>query len=571
VIYIGKAASLKKRVASYFQTSRKKDTKTEMMVSQIAEIDFNVTANETEALLLEDNPIKHYQPFYNSLLKDDKSYPYLALTLKDEFPRLVITRNLKIPGARYYGPYTRARALRQTVDVLRKLFPLRTCYHSQPGRKSGSPCLYFEIGRCLAPCAGKTSSERYRQAVKELVEFLEGRGEKTLRKMENLMRQAAERQEYERAALYRDRLREARTLLEKQQVVSLSRENFDVIAVYKEGERGYLKVFFVRQGRLLGSRGYFFTDLAQSLDSLIVQFYLEHEAPGKIVLAEPLAEKEKIEETLSSLYSRKVKFIVPRGGAKKELLKMAEENAVYSFKIAALKGKTPAEFIKETLEELKRVLNLSRAPYRIECFDVSNLKGLEAVGSMVVFEDARPKRKDYRRFKIKEVAGANDYLMMKEVLQRRLKNLKEEKDKFQLEPDLILVDGGMPQLKAAKEALEELGLSIPFIALAKKEELVYRPGESSPLRLPRSSLALQLLQRIRDESHRFALSYHRQLRDKKFSRSFLENISGVGKKRASKLLEVFESAEGVSKASLDELKSVLPERVAEAVYEYFRS
>ncbi len=571
IIYVGKAASLKKRVASYFQSANKKEPKLKLMVSRVAEVEFNVTSNETEALLLENNLIKHYQPFYNSLLKDDKSYPYLALTLDDDFPRLLITRNLKIKGAYYFGPYTRAKALRQTVDVLRRIFPLRTCYHSEPGRKTGSPCLYYAIGKCLAPCAGKVTSKKYRKNVQELIEFLEGKGEKVLKKLESLMYKAAEKREYEKAALYRDRLKAAQSLLERQKVVSLKRENFDVIGIYVEGERGYLKVLFVRHGRLVGGRGYWFNKGFEGLEEVILRFYLENEPPQKIYYSSFLDKPKELEKELSGIYSLSLKLRVPRGGNKRELLKLAEENAFYSFRMSLLKGKTSAEIIKATLEELQEKLSLPNPPYRIECFDISNLRGLEPVGSMVVFEDARPKRKDYRRFKIKEVVGINDYLMMREVLVRRLRNLKEEKTKFETRPDLIVVDGGIPQLKAARDAFEEIGVEIPVIALAKKEELIFTPFSKKPFNLPASSPALQLLQRLRDESHRFALSYHRKLRDRQFSQSFLEEIPGVGRKRAQKLLEKFESAEGVSKAKLDELKLVVPVKVAEKVYDYFRS
>lgn len=571
VIYIGKASSLKKRVATYFHSVDSKDPKLKLMVSRITEVEFNVTTNETEALLLENNLIKHYQPFYNSLLKDDKSYPYLAITLDDEFPRLLITRNLKMKEAHYFGPYTRAKALRQTVDVLRRIFPLRTCYHSEPGRKTGSPCLYYAIGKCLAPCAGKVTSKKYRKYVQELIEFLEGKGEKVLRKLESLMVKAAEKLEYERAALYRDRLKAAQTLLEKQKVVSLRKENFDVIGVYNEEERGYLKVLFVRYGRLIGGRGYYFNLSFEGLDEVVLRFYLENEPPPKIYYSFLLNNPKELERKLSALYSRSLKLRMPRGGSKKELLKLAEENAFHSFRMALLRGKTSAEIVKVILEELQAKFGLPKPPYRIECFDISNLRGLEPVGSMVVFEDARPKRKDYRRFKIEGVEGVNDYLMMKEVLVRRLRNLKEKKARFETQPDLLVVDGGMPQLKAATEALEQMEMKIPVIALAKKEELIFTPSSKKPVDLPNSSLVLQLLQRLRDESHRFALSYHRKLRDRHFSQSFLEEIPGVGRKRAQELLEKFGSAEGVSKAKLDELKLVVPVKVAEKVYDYFRS
>jgi excinuclease ABC subunit C len=574
ILYVGKARSLKRRVASYFHRGNSLDPKHRLLLSRVEDVDFNVTDSEAEALLLECNLIKRFKPPFNVMLRDDKSYPYLAITLGDDFPRVAVTRNLQIEGAKYFGPYTKAKALRRTLDTLRRIFPLRTCRGKNPGRRSGSPCLYHSIGKCLAPCSGGVSKDEYRKVVNELLDFMGGKGEKIIGRLKREMEEASEILHFEKAALLRDKIKAASSILEKQKVVSLKRSNFDVVGIYRDESDVYFRVFFVREGKLIGSRGFLLKEAGEdALLQFLTQYYSSSEfIPSRIYVPEEFYGMEEVESLLSKLKGGIVKIHIPRRGKKFELLKMANANALYSYQLLQVKGKVAPQIINEVLEELQRRLGLSYPPYRIECFDVSNLSGSDAVGAMVVFEDGKPTRKDYRRFKIKGVDKSDDFAMMREVIERRLKRLQESDEKFKKKPDLIVVDGGKPQLKAALEALKERNLleKIPVIALAKKEEKIYLPEKESPLLFPRASLALKLLQSIRDESHRFAITYHRRLRDAKFSRSLLEDIKGVGKKRTQKLLKSFGNAEEVAKASLSDLEKVLPKSVAKKVYDFFR-
>ncbi len=574
VLYVGKARSLRKRVASYFHRGGSLDPKHRLLLSRVRDVDFNVTDSEAEALLLECNLIKRFKPPFNVMLRDDKSYPYLAVTLGDDFPRVMVTRNLQIEGAKFFGPYTRAKALRKTLDTLRRIFPLRTCRGRSPGRRSGSPCLYFSIGKCLAPCRGEISREKYRKVVNELLDFMGGRGEKIIERLEREMKKASQNLHFEKAALLRDKIKAASSILEKQKVVSLRKSNFDVVGIYRDESDVYFRVFFVREGKLIGSRGFLIEEADEDvLSQFLVQYYSSQElAPSQIYVPEEFEERKEVESLLAKVRGKSVRIYVPKRGEKAELLKMANANALYSYQLLQLKGKTAPQVITEVLEELQRRLGLPQPPYRIECFDVSNLRGKNAVGAMVVFEDGKPKRKDYRRFKIKGVERSNDFEMMKEVVMRRLRRLQESDEKFKKKPDLIVVDGGKPQLTAALEALKEEKLlnEIPVIALAKREEKIYLPEKGEPIVFPRASLAFKLLQNVRDESHRFAITYHRNLRDVKFSRSLLEDIEGVGRKRAQKLLKRFGNAEEVAKASLSHLREVLPQNIAEKVYDFFR-
>ncbi len=574
VLYVGKAGSLKKRVSSYFSSPSRLTFKQQVMLEKAEQLDFYVTDSEVEALLLENNLIKEHRPPYNVMLRDDKSYPYLAVTLGDEYPRVTVTRRLHIDGAKYFGPFTKAKALRQTLDVLRRLFPLRTCRRKEPGRSSGSPCLYFEIGKCLAPCTGRVSPETYRAVVKELCDFLEGGADKVLLKLEKEMKDAANNLNFEKAALLRDKLTVAKQVVQRQKMVTLSRADFDLVGFYQEDELIYFKVFLVRKGRLVGSRGVILEGVEDGfLEEFLKRFYVENPVPPAIYLPKPVTEEELIKSFLEKKRGGKVRLVVPRSGQRRELLEMTQRNAVYAYRTYKLRGKAPAQIASEVIEQLQQRLGLSKLPYRIECFDVSNLRGAKAVASMVVFEDARPKKRDYRRFRIKEVLTQDDFQMMKEAVSRRLKRLQEGEDKWGQKPDLIVVDGGKPQLKAALEALEETGLAgeIPVVALAKREEELYLPNRREPVRWPLASLSLRLLQHLRDESHRFALAYHRKLRDKEFSRSYLEEVPGVGRRRAQLLLNTFGSAKGVGEASLKDLKKVLPSSVAVKVYDFFRS
>lgn len=574
VLYVGKASSLKKRVGSYFAWSSHLTLRQQVMLEKAVQIDFYVTDSEVEALLLENNLIKEHRPPYNVMLRDDKSYPYLAVTLGDEYPRVTVTRRLHIEGAKYFGPFTRAKALRQTLGVLRRIFPLRTCHRQEPGRSSGSPCLYFEIGKCLAPCTGQVSLEAYRAVVKELCDFMEGEADKVLTKLEKEMKEAATSLNFEKAALLRDKLTAAKQVAQRQKMVTASRADFDLVGFYQEDEVVYFKVFLVRKGCLIGSRGVILEGVEDSfLEEFLKRFYVENSVPPAIYLSKPVAEEALLQSFLEKQRGGKVRLVVPRSGQRRELLEMTQCNAAYAYRSYKLRGKVPAQVATEVLEQLQKKLGLAKLPYRIECFDVSNLKGTKAVASLVVFEDARPKKQGYRRFRIKEVQTQDDFQMMKEAVLRRLRRLQEGDEKWGQKPDLILVDGGKPQLKAALEALEETGLvgEIPVVALAKREERLFLPNQDNPLQLPLASLPLRLLQYLRDESHRFSLTYHRNLRDKEFSRSYLEEVPGVGRRRVQLLLNAFGSARGVGEASLKDLEKVVPSSVAVKVYDFFRS
>lgn len=574
VLYVGKASSLKKRVSSYFTSSTHLTLKQQVMLGKAKQIDFYVTDSEVEALLLENNLIKEHHPPYNVMLRDDKSYPYLAVTLGDKFPRVTVTRRLHIEGAKYFGPFTRAKALRQSLDVLRRIFPLRTCRRREPGRPSGSPCLYYEIGKCLAPCTGQVSPEVYRAVVKELCDFMEGGAEKVLMKLEKEMKKAAASLNFEKAALLRDKLTAAKQVVQRQKIVTASRADFDLVGFYQEDDVVYFKVFRVRKGRLVGSRGVIMEGVEGGfLEEFLKHFYIENPVPPAIYLPEPVAEEALLQSFMEKQRGGKVRLVVPRSGQRRELLEMTQRNAAYAYRSYRLRGKAPAQIVTEILEQLQQKLGLSEPPYRIECFDVSNLRGTRAVASLVVFEDARPRKKDYRRFRIKGTQTQDDFQMMKEAVLRRLRKLRQGDEKWGRKPDLIVVDGGKPQLKAALEALEETGFlgEIPVVALAKREEELFLPNHRDSLRLPLASLSLKLLQHLRDESHRFALAYHRKLRDKEFSRSYLEEVPGVGRRRVQQLLDTFGSAKGVGEASLKDLEKVVPSSVAVKIYEFFRS
>ncbi|MDP3013832.1 MAG: excinuclease ABC subunit UvrC [Candidatus Subteraquimicrobiales bacterium] len=518
VLYVGKASSLRERVSSYFKKTLSLTPKQRAMVSKVVDLDFLVVKKETEALLLESNLIKEHHPYYNVLLRDDKSYPYLAITLADPFPRAIVTRDLTIKGAKYYGPYTKTAALRLTLDALRKIFPSRACKGIKPGKSGGMPCLNYHINKCLAPCIGKVSQEEYRKIIDEICRFMGGRGESVIKNLEKEMAKAAKSLEFEKAALYRDKIKAAGHILEKQIVISTDKANRDVVGVCEADSEAYSKIIFVRHGKLIGSRGFILKQPVseETLFSLLERYYSEvDDIPSEILLPFKISEKELLKKFLEEKKEHKVSIVTPKRGQKVSLLKLANENARQSYFFYKFKSKLLPQVQSEVLNDLKEKLNLTTVPFRIECFDISTLRGKESVGSMVVFEDGKPLKRDYRHFKIKRVAGMDDFAMMKEVINRRLVHLEEKDEKFGERPDLILVDGGKPQLSAAIQALEERRIrDIHLAALAKKEEVVFLPKKEEALYLARGSLALRLLQAIRDEAHRFALAYHDKLRRK---------------------------------------------------------
>ena len=577
VLYVGKASSLRDRVRSYFQAERNLPYKVRRLVREIADLEVIETASAAEALILEDALIKKHRPRFNVRLRDDKRYPYLKIT-KERFPRVQVVRRRGEDGARYFGPYTSSKSMRRVLKLAHKLFPIRTCNLDLDARRLDRPCLLYHIGRCSGPCAGLVSEEEYRRYVEGAALLFQGRVDEVIETLKEEMAQAAAEERFEHAAHLRDQVRALERIRERQVVALPEPVDLDAIGIAVEGERGYGMVLIVRGGRLIGREGFALklpaeTSPAEALEEFLDQYYTRATAfPQEVLLPEEIEDAEGLSLYLSGRRGGKVRVHVPRRGERRELVEMAQRNAQLSLKRAAAE-ELPEE---EVLEELAEALGLSVRPWRIEAFDISNLKGQEATGSMVVFVGGCPRRDAYRRFRVRISGKPNDYAMMYEVLSRRLSHGLAElsdpavaKGRFSDLPDLILVDGGKGQLSVALRALEEHGLTgIEVAALAKREELVYVPGRAEPIRLPRDSPALKLLQRIRDEAHRFAIEYHRRLRGRRALASLLDSVEGIGPKRRDLLLRRFGSLEGLRQASLEELLSVpgLPRAVAERLY-----
>lgn len=538
ILYIGKATVLADRVRTYFQKGSDHTAKTNLMLNQVADLETIVTRSELEALILESNLIKRHRPRFNVVLRDDKQYPYLRLPVKENFPRLTIVRKVQKDGALYYGPYTPAGALRETLKVIRKVFPLATCEIEIDG-KAERACIEFEIKRCMAPCIGNQTSEEYHHIVKQVRMFLEGRDTELLDTLRAEMRAAAEHEQFEEAARLRDRIFKIERTLEKQRVAQTSFTDQDVIGLARQGTAVDLQMLFVRGGLLIGRKDFFWSDVGDASDeelvrSAIEQFYNKDGLPPKeLLVPSPLSEAALIEAWLSEKKGEAVRVVAPERGTKHQLLLLAEENAG-AMVADHLRSK---ETDRRATEELKRLLRLDRAPRRIEGFDISNTMGDQSVASLVVWEDGQAKKSDYRRFRIKTVTGANDFASMQEVVVRRY----GEAENLPL-PDLVLIDGGLGQLAAAMEGLRQVGRAgLPIIGLAKargeKEERIFVPGRKNPILLAPSSPATHLLQRIRDEAHRFAITYHRKLRGKALVSSRLDAIIGVGEIRRQRLLK----------------------------------
>ena len=550
-LYIGKALSLRKRVPSYFQAPAALSPRLLSMVSQIENIEYIITESELEAFILESNLVKEQKPKYNIILRDDKHYPFLRISPKESFPRPTVARRLKGDGALYFGPYVPASAMWDTLALINKTFPLRKC---RTLRSSSRPCLEYHMGRCLAPCSGRVSEAEYAEVLAQARVFLEGKRKDLLRQLQERMKEAASHLDYERAAKIRNQVSSLEKALQEQRVISSGREDLDIFGLAFEGKVACIQGFTCREGRLLGRESFFFRGMEEKereslLSSFLQQFYSGRSSiPRTILLPLEIPEKALLGDWLREKKGRKVRVEVPSRGKKLGLLRMALANAQQ-----ALEGIFPSSLrLEEEARGLQAILPLATAPRRIEAYDISNISGTQAVGSMVVWENGGWKKDSYRRFKIKTIVGANDVGMMEEVLRRRLGNRQQ----IPL-PDLILLDGGRGQLAAGLQAQREGGLSQPLmIALAKTEEEIWLPGERTPVRLPPDSPALHLLQRIRDEAHRFALSYHRLLRRKGTLHSWLDEIPGVGSKRKKALLEHFGSRERLRTASLEELQAV---------------
>ena len=590
VIYVGKAKSLRSRVGSYFQSPAALTPRTAQMVAAAAGVEWVTVANEVDALMLEYSLIQRHQPRFNVRYRDDKSYPFLAVTLVDDWPRAMVVRGRKRKGNRYFGPYGHAYAIRETLDLLLRTFPIRTCsdnkfaHHERLGR----PCLLFHIERCAGPCVGEIDRERYGELVTELLAFLGGETDEITERLEADMAAAADGLDFERAARLRDRLVSVRRAIERQEMVGSTAEDFDVFGVASDELEAAVSVFFVRKGRVMGQRG-FIVDRAEDLSGpelmgrAMERIYFDENPlghPKAVLVPEVPADEDLYAIWLARLRGSKVQLRVPQRGAKRRLAETAHRNAADALQRHRLKRASDHNSRARALNELQQQLGLPHAPLRIECYDMSHLGGQDYVGSMVVMEDALPRKSEYRRFRLRKVTGNDDLAAMEEVLERRLQNYLDSRDlppaergRFAYPPQLLLVDGGRGQLAVAQRVLVRLGLAaeIPAAALAKQFEEVFVPDQPEAVRIPRQSEALYLLQRIRDESHRFAVAYHRQLRGKRMTRSALDGIAGLGPARRKRLAAELGGVRAVQASTLEDLQSLswLPDTVAEAVHSKF--
>ena len=588
IIYVGKAKSLRNRRNSYFQDARNLHPRTLQMLETAASVEWIEVATEVDALMLEYSLIQRHQPRFNVRLRDDKSYPFLSITLRDEWPRAMVMRGKRKRGNRYFGPFGHAHAIRETLDLLLRTFPIRTCSDNKfaEHQRLGRPCLLFHIEQCAGPCVGEISTEDYEGLVRKLIRFLEGDTEDVVKELNARMREASSATEFELAARLRDRLSSVERAIEKRQIAGTRNEDFDVIGLHDDELEASVQVFYVRKGRVMGQRGSIVDkveDITQpDLIARIIEDLYHQENPigmPKNVFVPSLPDRRGLyEQWLTKQRGSRVEIRVPMRGDKRALHETATRNAKETFTRHRLKRGTDHNSRARALQELQTHLQLPNAPLRIECYDMSHLQGTDYVGSMVVLEDAVPRKSEYRRFKIRDVGGNDDFAAMEEVLYRRFRNLLAEREapgeapgKFAYPPQLVVVDGGKGQLGVGVRVLETLGLTdeIPVAALAKQFEEVFVPGRSTPIELPRGSEALYLLQRIRDESHRFAVNYHRVLRKKRMTRSVLDDISGLGDVRRKRLIKEFGGVRKVQQASLDELLALtwLPDPVAHAVYD----
>jgi excinuclease ABC subunit C len=575
VIYVGKASSLRNRVKAYFSSSAKLSFKLERLVDKISDLDAIVTDSEYEALILENDLIKKYRPAYNVRLKDDKTFPYLKIDLKNDWPTVRITRRFHKDGDRYFGPYVSAYSLRQTLKIIRKIFPFRSCNRTITG-KDARPCLEYHIKSCLGPCIGAISQADYNEIIKQVILFLEGKQELLIKDLKHKMEEASRQLQYEKAALLRDQIQALEEVVENQRIAVTVRGNEDAIALAQTKDLAYMEIFFIRDNKLIG-RDYVLLDgvrdeePSQIMTSFVKQYYSSTSSiPPLILLQFPIDEPDVIAGWLANQRGASVKLRVPQRGIKRQLIYIVEENARQGLALYQAKQSKLIESAL-VLEELKERLGLPRMPLRIEGYDISNIRGNQAVGSMAVFDKGLSRRAHYRRFRIKSVSGIDDYAMIQEVLKRRFRRSLAADDKWSVMPDLILIDGGKGHLNAALEILKELGLdSILSASLAKEKEEVFIPGRSESLDIPRTSAALHLLQRVRDEAHRFALGYHQKLRHKESIASVLDSIPGIGPRRKKALIKMFGSVRGVKEASINELSRVpgITGKLAEKIKEY---
>jgi excinuclease ABC subunit C len=574
IIYVGKAKSLRNRVRAYFHDSPPYHPKISALISRIADFDILATDSEMEALILEANLVKEYRPRYNVNLKDDKRYPYLKVT-DEPFPRVLVVRRVRKDDAKYFGPYTNVKAMRHTLRILRRIFPVRSCNHALPSKRRVKLCLDYHIKRCLGPCEGKVSQEDYAEIIKDVLLFLSGRNNLLLEQLQEKMSQYSAGEEFERAAYVRDQIKALGSVMEKQKVSDIDPVDRDIIALARHKKDIFVVALQIREGILIGRQSFHLTSLEGTADSeiwstFLRRYYMHSQViPPEIILPTQVADQEMITSWLSSKREGKVRIIAPQRGDKFKLLEMASYNARLSLDELLLQRSEAKKKVPPSVRSLEKDLYLSAPPRRIAAFDISNLGSQDAVGSSVFFRDGRPLKSRYRRFKIKTVAGQDDFAMMAEVVRRYFNRLTEEKREY---PDLVLIDGGKGQLSGAVNALHELGIDKQsVVALAKRLDEVFLPNESEALMIPKGSASLKLLQRIRDEAHRFAVEYHRKLRKRRTIKSELDEIPGVGPARRRSLLKRFGSVEEIKQAKLDDLLEVegISGNVAENIFAHF--
>ena len=583
IIYVGKAKNLKNRVRSYFM-QKEHTPKVEAMIAKIEDFDIILCETNLEALMLECNLIKLHKPYYNILLKDDKHYPYIRIDEREPYPRAQMVHHMVKDGAKYFGPYIGGGAVREVMEVLRQTFPLRTCSQAPDPNRPRRPCVHYEIGQCCAPCAGKITPEAYAEIVKQVIGFLNGKSDEVLKDLKRQMAEASRQLQFEKAALLRDRIRDVEGLLERQLAQSTAGGERDVIAVWSDGLDAMCEVLHIRGGKMIGGDNFALEragdeEAATVIGDFLLQYYEDGRMLPREVLCQALPEDET-EELSGALSERRggpVRLIVPQRGEKRALVLMAEKNARDALEKRNARAKASYERTVGAAKALAEAIGMTTVPRRIEGYDNSNIQGAQPVASMVVFIDGKPARKEYRHFKIKTVVGANDFATMEEVLGRRFRRgLAEHEENpnsgFGDLPDLILIDGGPEQLLFARRAMLAAGANIPMFGLAKRLEEVWLPGADAPIMLDRHSPALYLIQSVRDEAHRFAITFHRHLRSKQTIRSQLEEIPGVGAKRRTALCKAFGSLEAVKKASVEELAEVdgMNRPAAQAVYEWAR-
>lgn len=569
VIYVGKATNLRNRVRSYFGAPASLEAKTRRLVENIADFEFIITNSEQEALILESTLVKQHQPHFNIRLKDDKHYPYLKVDLTDPFPRVYITRRVEKDGARYFGPFASAGSVRVTMDLLKKLFPYRACTKIIDGNDP-RPCLEYYIHRCIAPCSSYCTQEEYDEVIQQVIKFLEGRGDEVVRELTAKMELASEEYDYERAALCRDQIQAVKRVCERQMMATTTPADMDVFGLARSDDEACVQVFFVRGTKVIGRDHFLLQGTRDESDARVLASFLEQfyssavYVPHDVLLTVAPDEQDLLSQWLTERRGAGVRIQAPQRGEKRLLVDLASENAKRALEMLRVKWLADASKTRGAVEELQRNLDLSNPPRRIECYDISNTQGTNSVASMVVFIDGRPRPQEYRRFKIKSVEGANDFASMAEVLRRRFKRAAAAREagaeadaktqSWADLPDLLIVDGGKGQLNAALDVMRDLGLtSIPTAGLAKENEELFMADLDEPILLPRTSPALYLVQRIRDEAHRFAITFHRQVRGKRSLHSNLDDVHGIGPKRKKALIHAFGSMQGLRQASLDDI------------------